>query len=92
MPIVKDKMTRHLVYINKKSKKVPKMAYDYWVKLTPVTSGNAKRKTKFKRDTIVADYDYATYLDKGSSSKAPKGMSKPTQQYIKKLFDKIMRN
>ncbi len=71
--------------------KVPHAAYRFWKDLTPKRTGNAKRRTKLRKTKIVADYDYATFLDKGSSRKAPKGMSGPTSVYVARLVKKYLR-
>lgn len=71
---------------------IPKEAYKYFVKITPIDSGNAKRKTFLRGNTIHADYAYAYRLDKESWSKqAIKGMTIPTIEFIKKLYKKLMR-
>jgi hypothetical protein len=66
-------------------------------KNTPVKTGNAKANTSKKVNEIIADYPYATVLDKGryfennryyGSEQAPKGMTEPTikkvREYVKK--------
>ena len=50
---------------------------------TPEATGNARRHTKLAGDSILAQYPYAVRLDKGYSKKAPDGMSKPTDDYMK---------
>lgn len=70
---------------------LPEDAYQYWRKITPKRTGNARRRTSRKKNTIRAKYDYATYLDQGSSKKAPQGMSKPTEKFLNKMLRKIMR-
>lgn len=70
---------------------LPKEALQVWKKNTPKKTGNAKRKTTLKKDTIHANYDYAQPLDDGWSKKKPQGMSKPTIDYIKKRLRKIIR-
>lgn len=72
---------------------LPTDAYNYFVAQTPVKTGNARRNTDFDKpkDTIYADYDYASRLDAGSSKQAPKGMIEPTQRFIQREFDKIIK-
>jgi hypothetical protein len=93
-------MSSSLKRIQKKLNNVPKEAYKEFVKVTPYKTGNAKRKTKLKGKTIVADYPYAQVLDKGrhmtnrgmrGSEQAPEGMSKPTTEFIKQTIDKIIK-
>ena len=67
-------------------------AYKKFVDVTPVRTGNAKRKTRKSSNSIDADYPYAGVLDKGrhmtpkgmrGSDQAPEGMSKPTIDHIR---------
>ena len=91
MPKVHDKITTSLNRIQKKMIDVPKKAYKYWLNITPIKTGNAKRKTKLRKNTIIAGYDYASYLDAGSSKQAKDGMSDPTKIYLDKLVKSIIR-
>ena len=89
--VTKDKITpdvEHRVY---KLVKLPGKAHKKWVEVTPKRSGNAKAKTRLRGDTINADYGYARQLDRGRSRQAPEGMSKPTERFIKRELDKILR-
>lgn len=80
-----NRMTQKLV-------DVPQKAADYWVKITPIDTGNAKRKTKLKgKHTIHAQYHYASYLDNGHSKQAPRGMLRPTKAFVARLIKQIMR-
>jgi len=89
--VVKNNITPSLKRIQTKLDGLPKLAYNEFVKNTPVRNGNARRKTKLQKDTIVADYPYAKRLDEGYSKQSPQGMSKPTEEVIKIQLDKIMR-
>jgi hypothetical protein len=80
--------------------KLPQEAYKEFVKNTPVRSGNAKRNTRLKGNTIEADYAYAGVLDKGrhmtsrgmrGSNQAPKGMTQPTVDFLRKRVAQIVR-
>lgn len=67
--------------------KIWKKAYDFFVKTTPIRSGNARNKTRLKGKTIDADYPYAQRLDKESwSRQAPNGMTEPTIKEIERLI------
>ena len=69
-----------------------KDAGEYYKSITPVKSGNARRKTTTQGKSIVSDYAYAGRLDTGYSRQAPKGMSGPTIKYIQdKAATKIGR-
>lgn len=66
------------------------VAYDHFVKVTPIDTGNARQSTvKQLPDTIHAAYAYATRLNTGWSKQAKKGMAEPTirflQNYIKNV-------
>ena len=62
-------------------------AYDFFVKTTPIRSGNARSRTRLQGKTINADYAYAQRLDKESwSRQAPQGMTEPTIKEIERLI------
>jgi len=93
-------MTNSLKRIQKKLNKLPQEAYKEFVKNTPVKTGNARRKTKLKGNTIEANYQYAQVLDKGrhmtsrgmrGSDQATKGMSEPTEEFIQKRITEIIK-
>ena len=93
-------MSNMIKEIKKELKKVPQEAYDFFVKATPIKTGNARRKTKLKNGVIQADYAYAEVLDKGrhmttrgarGSDQAPEGMTKPTEKFIQDRVNKIFR-
>ena len=70
---------------------VPAQAYTFFRAHTPIKTGNARSRTVLKKDTIVAAYPYAKPLDDGRSRQAPDGMTKPTEAFVKKTTDKIMK-
>jgi hypothetical protein len=70
---------------------VPGQAYTFFKAHTPIKTGNARSHTFLKNDTIIAAYPYAQRLDDGYSRQAPDGMSKPTEAFVKKTVDKIMK-
>jgi hypothetical protein len=86
-----DKITASLARIQKNIETVPEAAYAYWRSITPVRSGNARRKTTLRNNTIDAAYAYAQALDSGASRQAPKGMSEPTIQYLDREYRKRIR-
>ena len=71
--------------------KVPVQAYTFFKAHTPIRTGNARRRTVLKKDTIVAAYPYAQPLDDGRSRQAPDGMTKPTEAFVQRTTDKIMK-
>jgi hypothetical protein len=95
-----NKITNSVKRIQRKLDKVPQEAYKEFVKNTPVKTGNARRNTKLRGDTIEANYQYAQVLDKGrhmtrrgmrGSDQAPQGMTKPTEDFIKKRVSQIIK-
>lgn len=88
---IDDKITPDTKVKQKQLDKVPGDAYVFFRAHTPVRTGNARRSTFLKKDTIVGAYPYAQRLDQGYSRQAPDGMSKPTEAYIKKRLDAIMK-
>jgi hypothetical protein len=89
--VLKDKMTRDLDRIKKDLDQLPERAYTFWVAHTPIDTGRARKSTSLKGDTIEARYPYAKRLDDGWSNQAPDGMSKPTEAFVKKQLNSIMR-
>ena len=71
--------------------KITDVAYKAFVKNTPIRSGNARRKTRLQGKTINANYPYAKRLDEGYSQQAPDGMTKPTEDFIKKRVAAILK-
>jgi hypothetical protein len=84
-------MTPSLRRISAALTKLPSEAYTIFKDETPIKTGNAKRRTRLQGQVIKADYDYATELDAGKSRQAPEGMSRPTEQFITKRVNEIMR-
>lgn len=72
-------------------KKILPKAYQFFKNATPKATGNARRNTVQAGNEIRANYPYAQPLDKGHSNQAPKGMTQPTIDYVKKLVDEITR-
>jgi hypothetical protein len=97
---ITNQLTPKIKSIQQKLNNLPKEAYQEFVKLTPIRTGNAKRSTKLQGKTIEANYAYAGVLDKGrhmtskgmrGSEQAPKGMTKPTVDFIKNRVGQIVR-
>ena len=70
---------------------VPGQAYTFFKAHTPIRTGNARSRTVLKKDTIIAAYPYAQRLDDGYSRQAPDGMTKPTEAFVQKATDAIMK-
>lgn len=86
-----DRITPSLENIQRQLPRAVQQSYKYFVSVTPKDTGNARRKTKLRGNTIEANYAYARVLDQGSSKQAPKGMVEPTMKFFEKLLDRIMR-
>ena len=89
--LAKDSLSPSLKALKTELNKVPKQTYDYWVKVTPKDTGNARRNTTLNKDVINARYAYAERLDDGWSRQARNGMSKPTEKYFVALVKRIMK-
>lgn len=85
-----DRLTPDVKRIKAELENLPKAAFDIWRGVTPVKTGNARRKTKLAGNEIRADYNYAVPLDQGRSKQAPQGMLKPTDLFIKNKVKKIL--
>lgn len=72
-------------------KDLPLTAYQYWRKITPIDTGNAKRKTRLRKNVIHANYPYAERLDDGYSKQAPRGMYEPTVDHLRKELNKRLK-
>lgn len=70
---------------------LPMAAHKEFVKQTPKRTGNARANTKLEGTKIVADYQYAQRLDDGYSKKNPRGMTEPTEQWIRKEINRRLR-
>jgi hypothetical protein len=83
-------INRRLKQIEKEitAEAMAKEGHDYFRKVTPFKTGNAKRNTTLNKDTIQANYPYARRLDEGYSPQARNGMTQPTiafvQEWVKK--------
>ena len=74
----------------RKLNRVPNEAHDYFKSITPIDTGNARRRTRLQGEKIKANYPYATPLDNGYSKQAPNGMSEPTIDFIQDLVKGIL--
>lgn len=66
--------------------RLAQIAKNYFIDQTPKRSGNARDQTFLKDNVINANYPYAQRLDNGWSKQAPKGMTAPTIEFIKKYI------
>jgi|TARA_B110000908_G_C10172120_1_gene411391 hypothetical protein len=71
---------------------IPKKAHMKFKTVTPIKTGNAKRKTDFNgTDTISGNYNYANRLNEGHSKQARNGMTAPTIDFIRDEVRKVAR-
>jgi hypothetical protein len=88
---IRDNMTPSLVKIQKSIESVPQEAFAVWRANTPIRSGNARRRTRLRGNTIEARYAYAAALDDGASRQAPEGMSEPTEKFLDQKYKNKVR-
>jgi len=67
------------------------LAGRHFVSVTPKRSGNARRSTDVRGNSIEANYNYANRLNEGYSKQAPTGMTDPTIDFIRRTVRKILR-
>lgn len=91
LKVTKNSINPSLTRIQRGFSTVAKETIDFWIRSTPKDSGNARNRTTLKGNVIEANYPYARRLDEGYSKKAPKGMSKPTEQFFKRLMNRLIR-
>jgi hypothetical protein len=65
---------------------IAKDAHAFFVKQTPIRSGNARKNTNLNNNKIEARYAYADRLDQGYSKQRPDGMIEPTMEHIEKVL------
>lgn len=70
---------------------LPEETYQEFKKNTPIRTGNARKNTKRRGDTIIADYPYAQRLDSGWSKQAPDGMVTPTEEWLQKEVNRKIK-
>ena len=75
--------------LKKTSKVVMKQASTFYKNATPIRSGNARNKTKYKKsqDRIESNYGYAGRLDEGWSKQSPQGFTGPTSDKLEDYVD-----
>ena len=80
-----------VVELSNMSPKIMNNAGRYYKSITPVRSGNARRRTNQKGEVIKSDYAYAQRLDSGYSKQAPGGMTDPTIDFINQQVTTYIR-
>lgn len=88
---VKSQINERLREIERDLEPLVRNATKEFKKVTPKRTGNAKRQTTQKGNSIDANYPYANRLNEGYSRQAPNGMTDPTIDYIRGFVRKILR-
>lgn len=57
--------------------------------VTPIRTGNARRRTQLRGQVIDANYPYAERLDQGWSDQAPQGMTEPMQAWREREIKRL---
>jgi hypothetical protein len=81
---------RAIKRIERELPNIADQAHTNFVKNTPIDTGNARRSTRLRGDTIDARYNYANVLNDGRSSQARNGMTDPTIESIRKHVRQIL--
>jgi len=89
---VKNTATPKLKRMRQQVKMLPREMLVEVKKNTPKRTGNARRKTRLAGDTIKLNYAYATELNDGASKQAPKGIIKPSLDWLRRRFRQIIRS
>lgn len=88
---INDKITGDIKRIKRELLKVPRESLAEYKRLTPIDTGNARRRTYLESNkTIRANYPYAQRLDEGWSNQARQGMTRPWEQWFRNKIRKIM--
>jgi hypothetical protein len=71
---------------------LPEFALESFKSHTPYRSGNARRNTVLRGNSVIADYPYAQRLeDNWSSQTQGNGMVAPTEEDIQKEVDRRLK-
>lgn len=85
LPIVKALKE---IQIKLDTNKIADEGASYMKSITPIDTGNARRNTFSRGDTIYAQYPYAKRLDEGWSKQNTKGLIDPTIQHLQDLINR----
>ena len=87
MSNITDRLNKVLGTLN--SRTIAIEAHKKFVSVTPVRSGNARRKTRLNNTDIEANYPYAQRLEDNYSKQTKgKGMVQPTLDHIRNFVFK----
>lgn len=97
---IDNAISKDLERIKRALPQTAKQGLAEYQRLTPVRSGQARRKTTVSGNSIQANYPYAGVLDLGrgqrdgqmrGSTQAPKGMTEPWTKWLEQHVDKIFK-
>jgi hypothetical protein len=80
---------RRIQTVTRRLNQLPAEFHREFVDNTPIDTGNARRKTDLRSDSVVADYDYSVRLQEGYSRQAPDGMRDPTIDTIRQRLNRL---
>ncbi len=87
----RNNISESITKVQEELNTLPAKSLDKFKELTPVRSGNARRKTKLRGNEIEADYPYANRLNEGWSRQAPDGIETPFMKWVSAQVKKILR-
>jgi hypothetical protein len=95
----RDMVPRNLKRLRKELVEFPEEILEKFIELTPKDTGYARKNTRLVgKKKIIANYEYASVLDKGrrrtirgyrGSEQAPQGMTQPFEQWVRAKVRKI---
>jgi len=90
--VTRDLITSTLVAVQRELKSIPPQAHQQMIQLTPKDKGNARNKTTLYSNSVIrANYPYAKRLDEGYSKQAPRGMTRPLREWLRRKLQLILR-
>ena len=89
---VQSQIAKDITKLKGRLEDFPERALEKFKELTPIDTGNARRRTSLKnRKTVAADYPYAQRLNEGWSKQAPDGMVKPFLRWLRQQTNLIFK-
>lgn len=85
----RSKIRARLEHVDRKVRQIKDFAHKEFQAITPIRTGNARKRTNRINRGVEAAYPYANRLNEGYSRQAPQGMTDPTvdkiQAYVRKI-------
>lgn len=77
--------------IRRQLAQLPQLALNTFKNNTPIKTGYARSNTRLINNSVItANYAYAETLDRGYSNQSPRGMTKPTEEFVRTSVKKII--